>query len=385
MINGYKSVMITIARSVKQGDALSCALFILCIDPLIRRLESNRAIESIPIPRSNHSNIAIQGKVGGFADDVGLAVKNNPSTIRAIFADYSLFSRLSGIELNIDKTEILKLNVDSTNTAFQPVNIRIENKLIKTSESIKICGVVFSNNDTLSYNANVLDKINKLEKQIIRWLPHFLSVEGKITIVKTFGLSQIIYSLQMCEIKPEHIKKIESIIFKFLWNKKWVGNQAPDRIKRDILKRPHEDGGLKVPDVKILDSALKTKQFIRAMNSKHQINLVQKYVLEIEGYFEYHKTEYAKICKLDPVTSCYQRTTNYITDQIRLNLDYDQEQVEEIQQNRVNIIASTDIIEFFRRKNIPLVIYRFRELANHGVQNFHELINESRFPSSDRL
>jgi len=71
--------MIKIERRVKQGDALSCALFILCIDQLIRKLESNPNIKSIPIPRSVYSNIKMNGKVGGFADDIGVAVKNEQS------------------------------------------------------------------------------------------------------------------------------------------------------------------------------------------------------------------------------------------------------------------------------------------------------------------
>ncbi len=69
--------MIKIARSVKQGDALSCALFILCIDPLIRKLEANPMIESIPIPRSRYSNLNIKSKEGVFADNVGLATKKH--------------------------------------------------------------------------------------------------------------------------------------------------------------------------------------------------------------------------------------------------------------------------------------------------------------------
>ena len=385
MVNGYKSVMIKIARSVKQGDALSCALFILCIDPLMRKMEANQEIESIPIPRSNYSNIKVSGKVAGFADDIGLAVKNNQSTINAIFRDYALFSKLSGIELNIDKTEILKLNVISTNIAFTPVNLRVEDKVIGTSESIKICGVVFSNNRNVAYQTNVLDKIVKLEKQIIRWLPRYLSLEGKITIVKTFGLSQLIYTMQMCEIKQEDVKRIESIIFKFLWNKKWVGNSAPDRIKRDILKMPYSQGGLKVPDIQALDNALKTKQFIRAMNSNHQINLVQKFVMEGEGYYEIFKIEYAKVSNLDVVTSSYQKTTNFLTDLVRTGRAAEVVNNDEFTQIRANIIASTDIIEYFKKKNIPLVIYRFRELAQHGIESFHHLLNEARYPRSNRL
>ena len=36
LINGFQSESIKIERGVKQGDALSCAIFIICIDPLLR-------------------------------------------------------------------------------------------------------------------------------------------------------------------------------------------------------------------------------------------------------------------------------------------------------------------------------------------------------------
>jgi len=42
LINGYLSKKISIERGVKQGDALSCAIFILCIDPLIRNINKNK-------------------------------------------------------------------------------------------------------------------------------------------------------------------------------------------------------------------------------------------------------------------------------------------------------------------------------------------------------
>ena len=382
MVNGYKSVMIQIARSVKQGDALSCALFILCIDPLLRQLERNTEIESITVGRSRFSNININSKVGAFADDVGMAVKNNATTVRAIFEDYATFSGMSGIELNIEKTEVLQLNVNSSAGIFVPKSIRVGGKVLKTTETIKICGVTFSCNDTVAYKNNITDKITKLEKQIIRWLPRYLSLEGKLLIVKTFGLSQLIYSLQMCEIKETDTKKIESIIFRFLWNNKWNGSIAPDRIKRSFLKSSYERGGLNVPDIQILDKALKTKQFLRAMNSNHHINLVQKHKLEALGYFEYYKNEYHKICSNDIVISTYQQTVNIITDKIRtngVNLEY-----EALNQLRANLIASIDVIEYFRRKRIPLVIHRFKTLADAGIETFHELINELNYPRSDR-
>ncbi len=188
LVNGYKSTIIDILRSVKQGDALSCALFILCIDPLLRKIESNPSIKPIPIPRTRYSNNPVNNKVGAFADDVGAAVKNDPETIQAIFNDYDLFSKLSGIELNVGKTEVLKLNDNTTHADFIPTQFILNGQSIFSSESIKICGITFSSNTSKAYDSNVNEKILKMEKQLIMWLPRCLSIEGKILIVKTFGL-----------------------------------------------------------------------------------------------------------------------------------------------------------------------------------------------------
>jgi len=163
MVNGYKSACIRILRSVKQGDALSCALFILCIDPLIRKIESNPGIKPPAIPRSRITGIKIANKVAGFADDIGVAVNNDRESIANVFLDYSLFTSLSGIELNIDKTEILKLNFNSLHQNFQSSQIEINGVSINTKESIEICGICFSNNSNIAYEINILDKINKME------------------------------------------------------------------------------------------------------------------------------------------------------------------------------------------------------------------------------
>jgi hypothetical protein len=47
LVNGFFSEKINIERGVNQGDALSCSLFILCMDPLVRNLNENKKIESI--------------------------------------------------------------------------------------------------------------------------------------------------------------------------------------------------------------------------------------------------------------------------------------------------------------------------------------------------
>jgi len=385
LVNGYKSVLIDILRSVKQGDALSCALFILCIDPLIRKIQNNPDIKSVQVPRSRLTNIKIENKVGGFADDIGIVINNDNESIKNVFLDYDLFSNLSGIELNLDKTEILKMNVNTLHSDFEPEIITVGTTNINTVESITICGICFSNNANIAYDKNILDKIVKMEQQLIRWLQRPLSVEGKILITKTFGLSQLIFSLQMCDIRLAELTEIERIIFKFLWNKKWVGTTAPDRIKRSILKLSYLKGGLSAPDINATNDALKVKQFLRAMATKHPISLIQRYQLERIGYDDYFKCEYAKICLFDPVIKTYQLICNKLTDHFRLHgssLPLD----DPANLCRVpDVIASTDILEYLMRKKEIMIINRFGPLANLGVSNYKQLLNEASYPRNNEL
>ena len=94
VIDGY-----SILRGVKQGDALSCILFIMCMEPLIRNIRMNANIERII---SNNLAITIP-KVYSFADDITVVAKNNNRGIQEVFNEYERFSNISGLVLNPDK------------------------------------------------------------------------------------------------------------------------------------------------------------------------------------------------------------------------------------------------------------------------------------------
>jgi len=189
----------------------------------------------------------------------------------------------------------------------------------------------------------------------------------------------------MCSIDERELVAIERMIFKFLWNKKWVGNMAPDRIKRDILKQTHAEGGLMVPDVKILDKALKVRQFIRSMITTHPVSLAQKFHLENIGYFEYFKCEYAKLCERDSIVRSYQEICNSYTDRMRALCNESPVPDPDTIKNCINIVASTDILELLKRKNYPLIINLFSRLSNLGITTYFQLLNEANYPRSDEI
>ena len=109
LINGYLSDPLSILRGVKQGDALSCALFIICIDPLLRNLNADMNIESIPL-LTEITKEEIKHKAGAFADDVSVICRGDRRSVQNVFNQYERLTVRSGVELNADKTEILSLH-----------------------------------------------------------------------------------------------------------------------------------------------------------------------------------------------------------------------------------------------------------------------------------
>jgi hypothetical protein len=174
-------------------------------------------------------------QVGAFADDVDILCKNNSSCIQAVFNQYEQLFNRSGLELNADKTEILSLG--SATRINYNVSYLNSNFLIATIQKVKICGLWYCNDSSEEYKLNVSEKIIKMECMLKKWRSRNLTFEGKSLIIKTFGLSQLVYVLQVVHIDDECIKKLERIMYGFIWlGTKSDKERGIDRIKRSVLK-----------------------------------------------------------------------------------------------------------------------------------------------------
>jgi exonuclease III len=279
MVNGYTGERFLIKQSVKQGDALSCALFILAIEPLLRSISNNKNIT--PISINLNSDIDIEDLVNNlsYADDITVICQNKEG-IQEVINCYSIFTAYSGVKLNIPKTEIMIIGKTHNKKEEFIIESEGNKHKIYDQEKVKICGITFSNDDNISYKENVQDKIIKLERHLNIWRQRNLSLKGKILIVKTFGLSQLIYSMQATHIKESDLKLIETIIYRFIWNIKPTNRNNSGRISRDILKKDYEQGGLKAPDVHSLNSGLKYKHYTRCITSTHPIGKVTSLLVQ---------------------------------------------------------------------------------------------------------
>ena len=101
LLNGGKAGSYQIKNGVKQGDALSCIIFILCMEPLIRNIQNDREIKSII---TKDGDIP---KVLAYADDIACITAPDKISIQRIFNHYDVLTSVSGLKLNADKTEII--------------------------------------------------------------------------------------------------------------------------------------------------------------------------------------------------------------------------------------------------------------------------------------
>ena len=262
ILKGYQ-----IKRGVKQGDALSCILFIMCMEPLIRNIERKQEIEPV------HSNVLRFDlpKSLAYADDLTCIIVNNDSSVQAVFNEYGRLTRLSGLQLNADKTEILLLQSRGHRPPIQNLNFEYLNQryICATKDEIKVNGLYLQMDAERMRTRNVDGIISKMTSHLRQWSKRGLSTLGKILVLKTFGVSQLIYLAQSMSLKAQDFKKFNALLFKFIWNRNFEAAKAPDRIKRDIINLPITYGGFGMLDIEALDRSLKLKMLARLTTSTH--------------------------------------------------------------------------------------------------------------------
>ena len=156
--------------------------------------------------------------------------------------DVLTFGKYTGLELNYGKTKILPLNIDINQT-------RCIDNLEWTYEPITYLGVVLCMKESDFNRLKWSVKIDKIKRIVDLWKMRNLTYYGKVTIVNSLLISQLIYLATCYNIPETHIKELNKIIFSFLWNSK------REKVKRVVIFNPISQGGLGMID---LDSRIKS-------------------------------------------------------------------------------------------------------------------------------
>ena len=280
IINGKVVKGFDIRRGVKQGDALSCILFIMCMEPLIRNIDKNDNIT--PLYSTNLESAV--PKAFAYADDINCVIKDSESNLQRIFKEYERLTRNSGLQLNAEKTEILRIGKNPPRRTYNVTYLELHHE-IKSSDKMKINGIIFQRDYSELVKENVKNAIARMDSIFRSWSRRSLSTLGKIVIVKTFGLSQIIYILQTLALTNNEYKMINNIVYKFIWNRHYLAAKAPERIRREIVVKTTRQGGLGMLDVMELDSGLKLRALGRLLDTKHPFLQLIRAKVDLTEFF----------------------------------------------------------------------------------------------------
>ena len=230
--NGFSTPSFNLKRGVRQGDPLSPSLFIIVLELLALSIRNNDQIKGIVVD-------GFEIKLVIFADDLTSFVRDKLSH-SILFDTIDLFSTYSGLKVNRDKTEILLLGNMEVNSSDLGVN--------EISKVIKILGVYFTFNHSLFYKLN-FESIEKSLRGLLKgWSWRGLTLLGKIQVIKSFAIPKILYRVVLISNKKEFIKKVNTLLYSFVWKGK-------DKVKRTAFINPVDKGGLKMPNIESMISA----------------------------------------------------------------------------------------------------------------------------------
>ena len=277
IVKGYK-----IERGVKQGDALSCILFIMCMEPLLLNIEANQHIVAV-----RSETLGNLPKVYAYADDVNGVVRNDERSLKEIFKEYNRLTEISGLELNASKTELLRFK--SGRGDAQPivssVSYRGQDYDLQSVDCVKINGILFLQDQTRMRSLNVAAAVKRIEQQCQRWTRRHLSLLGKILILKTFGISQLIFLMQSIKLEQKDFVDVNRVLYKFLWNRNFNAPKAPERIKREIINKSIRLGGFGMLNIEEIDKSLKLKALGRLFSSEHPLMKILREKLKLRNFF----------------------------------------------------------------------------------------------------
>ena len=255
--NGNYSQYFTLSRSIRQGCPISALLFLLVVELLAYEIREDPTIHGITIQNTIF-------KISMMADDTTLIMKDIQSITNAIniFKD---FEKCSGLKLNLNKTEIIPIGNQKSVHTILPYHLRE----IKIKHGpFKALGVWFTSNHQEMVELNYNERLKNMNTLTNIWQCRNLSLKGKITILRTLILPQIQFLFSMIPTPDAILKKLDKMLFNFLWSNK------PAKIKRNTIIGPIELGGLGMIDVYAVHTAAKCSWIRRLFdntNSKWKV------------------------------------------------------------------------------------------------------------------
>ena len=194
--NGWESNFFEIQRGVRQGCPFSPYLFILSAELLATAVRKNPNIKGISVN-------SVEIKLRQYADDTTLILDGSRKSLLSSLTMLDDFSKVSPLRINDKKTEALWIGVSIGND-----KILLSGKELKwPKDKVKSLGLWISTDPELSASLNYNEKLEKVKEIPRCWKYRRLTLLGKITVIKSLVVSQLVYLLMPLRSKLQGFKR----------------------------------------------------------------------------------------------------------------------------------------------------------------------------------
>ena len=194
-----------LSRGAKQGDSLSCALFIISVEQLYRKINSCGGIKSPRIGKRTLKSVL-------YADDLSVMVAGDidskKDSIDCLLILLEKFAKSSGLKVNINKTEIISRPGDEIGNRFPQ---------FKKANHATLLGFAVGTNAREQNSEKIKEDLTKKVQFYKKF--HFNKFD-KIQCWNINILSKVSHRLRMIPFNKELAQEIDEIRHDFLWEEK---------------------------------------------------------------------------------------------------------------------------------------------------------------------
>nr|GEV98846.1 RNA-directed DNA polymerase, eukaryota [Tanacetum cinerariifolium] len=185
LVNGSLTIEVPFHCGLKQGDPLSPYLFILIMESF--NMSFTRAIDEGVFKGVHlHGSTSISHLF--YADDVMFIGEWSDDNLKGIINILQCFFLASGLKINIEKSQVLRVGVPSS--------------IVMQAASLIGCGVLHMQFRYLGHNAWA-STVDKLRSRLSKWKVKTLSIGGRLTLLKAVLGASHLYNMSIFKFLKE--------------------------------------------------------------------------------------------------------------------------------------------------------------------------------------
>jgi exonuclease III len=249
LTNGYLSKYFSISRGIRQGDSLSALLYVIQAEPLASYLRQTNRIKGITV------GITAEVRTSQYVDDTVVCLQH-AHMVNECLKIIDEYGKASGSRVNKGKTVGLVMNENT-------MQKNPELDIILTPGPVRFLGIPVGKvrNENEFWN-NVIAKIEKIYNI---WKARDLSLLGRVHIIKSLGMSTVMFASNMMNIGEKIMQQIEKLNYSFLWH------GTNNLMKKEICTLPRLMGGLGMFDLSIAVKSQRVRWVRRILqNNKNE-------------------------------------------------------------------------------------------------------------------